>query len=95
MTKIEINCFKKQKQTFVEFAAAKQLRTDHYFTLAFVQVALNTFIKNGNDLNFNNYHYKFLNYFFQNLSLVQWLKYSKKEYCELCKHKFSFAPSKY
>jgi hypothetical protein len=26
--------------------------------------------------------------------LVQWLKYSKKEYCELCKHKFSFAPSK-
>jgi len=24
--------------------------------------------------------------------LVQWLKYSKKEYCELCKHKFSFAP---
>jgi E3 ubiquitin-protein ligase MARCH6 len=28
-------------------------------------------------------------YFF---SLVQWLKYSKKEYCELCKHKFTFAP---
>lgn len=24
--------------------------------------------------------------------LVQWLKYSKKEYCELCKHKFTFAP---
>lgn len=24
--------------------------------------------------------------------LVQWLKYSRKEYCELCKHKFSFKP---
>ncbi|RNA37476.1 E3 ubiquitin- ligase MARCH6 [Brachionus plicatilis] len=24
--------------------------------------------------------------------LVLWLKYSKKEYCELCKHKFHFAP---
>ena len=28
-------------------------------------------------------------------SLVQWLKYSKKEFCELCKHKFSFTPSEY
>ncbi len=27
--------------------------------------------------------------------LLLWLKYSKKEYCELCKHKFSFAPSMY
>ena len=27
-------------------------------------------------------------------SLVQWLKHSKKEYCELCMHKFTFAPSK-
>ena len=26
-------------------------------------------------------------------SLVQWLKYSKKEFCELCKHKFTFKPS--
>ncbi|XP_067934672.1 E3 ubiquitin-protein ligase MARCHF6-like [Watersipora subatra] len=24
--------------------------------------------------------------------LVQWLKYSNKEFCELCKHKFSFTP---
>ncbi|GAB6030401.1 E3 ubiquitin-protein ligase march6 [Chamberlinius hualienensis] len=24
--------------------------------------------------------------------LVQWLRYSKKEYCELCSHNFSFAP---
>ncbi|KAF6031361.1 MARCH6 [Bugula neritina] len=24
--------------------------------------------------------------------LVQWLKYSKKEFCELCNHKFSFRP---
>ncbi|XP_041455320.1 E3 ubiquitin-protein ligase MARCHF6-like [Lytechinus variegatus] len=24
--------------------------------------------------------------------LVQWLKHSKKEYCELCMHKFTFAP---
>ncbi|XP_067651027.1 E3 ubiquitin-protein ligase MARCHF6-like [Haliotis asinina] len=24
--------------------------------------------------------------------LVQWLKYSRKEYCELCKHKFAFTP---
>ncbi|ELU11646.1 hypothetical protein CAPTEDRAFT_60132, partial [Capitella teleta] len=24
--------------------------------------------------------------------LVQWLKYSKKEYCELCKHRFAFTP---
>ncbi|XP_077982341.1 E3 ubiquitin-protein ligase MARCHF6-like [Glandiceps talaboti] len=24
--------------------------------------------------------------------LLQWLKHSKKEYCELCKHKFSFTP---
>lgn len=24
--------------------------------------------------------------------LVQWLKYSKKEYCELCSHRFSFTP---
>ncbi|GFO07122.1 E3 ubiquitin-protein ligase march6 [Plakobranchus ocellatus] len=24
--------------------------------------------------------------------LVQWLKYSRKEYCELCKHRFSFTP---
>jgi len=28
-------------------------------------------------------------------SLVQWLKYSKKEYCELCKHRYIFTPSKY
>ena len=27
-------------------------------------------------------------------SLVQWLKYSRKEYCELCKHRYSFTPSK-
>jgi E3 ubiquitin-protein ligase MARCH6 len=26
--------------------------------------------------------------------LLQWLKYSKKEYCELCHHKFNFAPSR-
>lgn len=24
--------------------------------------------------------------------LVQWLKYSKKEFCELCKHRFAFTP---
>ncbi|XP_064640503.1 E3 ubiquitin-protein ligase MARCHF6-like [Lineus longissimus] len=24
--------------------------------------------------------------------LVQWLKYSRKEYCELCKHRFAFTP---
>lgn len=24
--------------------------------------------------------------------LVQWLKYSKKEYCELCKHRYTFTP---
>ncbi|XP_018025545.1 E3 ubiquitin-protein ligase MARCHF6, partial [Hyalella azteca] len=24
--------------------------------------------------------------------LVQWLRYSRKEYCELCKHRFSFTP---
>ncbi|XP_076448811.1 E3 ubiquitin-protein ligase MARCHF6-like isoform X2 [Babylonia areolata] len=24
--------------------------------------------------------------------LVQWLKYSRKEYCELCKHRYSFTP---
>ena len=24
--------------------------------------------------------------------LVQWLKYSKKEFCELCKHRYSFTP---
>ena len=27
-------------------------------------------------------------------SLVQWLKHSRKEYCELCKHRFAFTPSK-
>jgi len=27
-------------------------------------------------------------------SLVQWLKYSRKEFCELCKHRFAFTPSK-
>uniref|UniRef100_A0A8C8ZLC5 RING-type E3 ubiquitin transferase n=1 Tax=Prolemur simus TaxID=1328070 RepID=A0A8C8ZLC5_PROSS len=26
--------------------------------------------------------------------LVQWLKHSRKEYCELCKHRFAFTPSK-
>ena len=26
--------------------------------------------------------------------LVEWLKHSRKKYCELCKHKFSFTPSK-
>ena len=26
--------------------------------------------------------------------LLQWLKYSKKEFCELCSHRFSFTPSK-
>uniref|UniRef100_A0A3Q1IJ98 E3 ubiquitin-protein ligase MARCHF6 n=1 Tax=Anabas testudineus TaxID=64144 RepID=A0A3Q1IJ98_ANATE len=26
--------------------------------------------------------------------LVQWLKHSKKEYCELCKHRFAFTPSR-
>uniref|UniRef100_A0A8B9MMQ8 E3 ubiquitin-protein ligase MARCHF6 n=1 Tax=Accipiter nisus TaxID=211598 RepID=A0A8B9MMQ8_9AVES len=25
--------------------------------------------------------------------LVQWLKHSRKEYCELCKHRFAFTPS--
>merc|ERR1712051_106401 len=24
--------------------------------------------------------------------LLQWLKYSKKEFCELCSHRFSFTP---
>uniref|UniRef100_A0A673TA24 E3 ubiquitin-protein ligase MARCHF6 n=1 Tax=Suricata suricatta TaxID=37032 RepID=A0A673TA24_SURSU len=24
--------------------------------------------------------------------LVQWLKHSRKEYCELCKHRFAFTP---
>ncbi|XP_012505471.1 PREDICTED: E3 ubiquitin-protein ligase MARCH6 [Propithecus coquereli] len=27
--------------------------------------------------------------------LVQWLKHSRKEYCELCKHRFAFTPSKF
>uniref|UniRef100_A0A8C1L0Q1 RING-type E3 ubiquitin transferase n=1 Tax=Cyprinus carpio TaxID=7962 RepID=A0A8C1L0Q1_CYPCA len=27
-------------------------------------------------------------------SLVQWLKHSRKEYCELCKHRFAFTPSR-
>lgn len=27
-------------------------------------------------------------------SLLQWLKHSRKEYCELCKHRFAFTPSK-
>ena len=26
--------------------------------------------------------------------LLQWLRYSKKEFCELCTHRFSFTPSK-
>uniref|UniRef100_A0A8D3DS28 RING-type E3 ubiquitin transferase n=1 Tax=Scophthalmus maximus TaxID=52904 RepID=A0A8D3DS28_SCOMX len=26
--------------------------------------------------------------------LLQWLKHSRKEYCELCKHRFAFTPSK-
>uniref|UniRef100_F1S0T7 E3 ubiquitin-protein ligase MARCHF6 n=1 Tax=Sus scrofa TaxID=9823 RepID=F1S0T7_PIG len=26
--------------------------------------------------------------------LVQWLKHSRKEYCELCKHRFAFTPSR-
>ena len=26
--------------------------------------------------------------------LLQWLRYSKKEFCELCNHRFSFTPSK-
>ncbi|CAG2251600.1 DOA10 [Mytilus edulis] len=25
--------------------------------------------------------------------LVQWLKYSRKEYCELCKHRYAFTPN--
>ena len=25
--------------------------------------------------------------------LLQWLRYSKKEFCELCNHRFSFTPS--
>lgn len=28
-------------------------------------------------------------------SLLQWLKHSRKEYCELCQHRFAFTPSKY
>uniref|UniRef100_A0A3P9PSZ0 E3 ubiquitin-protein ligase MARCHF6 n=1 Tax=Poecilia reticulata TaxID=8081 RepID=A0A3P9PSZ0_POERE len=24
--------------------------------------------------------------------LLQWLKHSRKEYCELCKHRFAFTP---
>jgi hypothetical protein len=27
--------------------------------------------------------------------LVQWLRYSRKEYCELCNYRFSFTPSKF
>ncbi|CAG14102.1 unnamed protein product, partial [Tetraodon nigroviridis] len=27
--------------------------------------------------------------------LLQWLKHSRKEYCELCQHRFAFTPSKY
>jgi len=27
--------------------------------------------------------------------LLQWLRYSKKEICELCNHRFSFTPSEY
>lgn len=38
----------------------------------------------------------FMFYFWPLLcSLVQWLKHSRKEYCELCKHRFAFTPSKY
>ncbi len=27
--------------------------------------------------------------------LLQWLRYSKKEFCELCNHRFSFTPSEF
>lgn len=33
-----------------------------------------------------------LTYFNFHCSLVQWLNYSKKEYCELCAHRFKFTP---
>ena len=35
------------------------------------------------------------NSIFNFFSLVQWLKVSKKEHCELCKHRFSFMPSEF
>lgn len=43
------------------------------------------------------YIVKFLHLTFGMLlcSLVQWLKHSRKEYCELCKHRFAFTPSEY
>eukprot|EP00058_Branchiostoma_floridae_P026802 XP_002612293.1 hypothetical protein BRAFLDRAFT_80099 [Branchiostoma floridae] len=31
--------------------------------------------------------------FHSSYCLIQWLKHSKKEYCELCKHRFAFTPT--
>lgn len=41
--------------------------------------------------NWNSFNSTNLLFSFQEC-LVQWMRYSRKEYCELCSHKFSFMP---
>lgn len=64
-----------------------------YIIHAFAREVSNIFIKNGNIViqTILLYIYNVSIYF----SLSQWLKYSEKEFCELCNYRYTFIPSKY
>lgn len=71
------------------FAAVKQPRTSRYSILAVVLEVSNTSTKNGNLIAL---FLRFIKVTFSIFSLVEWLNHSKKKYCELCKHPFTFSP---
>lgn len=67
------------------------------FMKAFVNMFLDFFLKKWTQWFFLTVAYterKYPTLLFCFHSLLQWLKHSRKEYCELCKHRFAFTPSK-
>ncbi|XP_056680282.1 E3 ubiquitin-protein ligase MARCHF6 isoform X1 [Monodelphis domestica] len=65
------------KKTYVECVDQKERLRNRYIIHVYVLAVLNLSIKNAFTICW---------------SLVQWLKHSRKEYCELCKHRFAFTP---
>ncbi|XP_051825809.1 E3 ubiquitin-protein ligase MARCHF6 [Antechinus flavipes] len=65
------------KKTYVGCVDQKEHLRNRYIIRVYVLAVLNLSIKNAFTICW---------------SLVQWLKHSRKEYCELCKHRFAFTP---
>ncbi|XP_007440523.2 E3 ubiquitin-protein ligase MARCH6 isoform X1 [Python bivittatus] len=90
-----INCLCCQ-QTYVEYVDLKELLKSLSIIHVYVLAVLNSFIKNAYCPSLSFLELKKTNYVPSSLLhlqlLVQWLKHSRKEYCELCKHRFAFTP---